>query len=148
MLCSLLCTVNMLCHIVFQTGGGPPGYFPPDDILDRVAALLGSTGVGLTVRFGGDAEPQIIGNGDESVGTTPIVPVYNKSPVLLNGSPLLVENPSTSMDCTSWCTEIPVTIGNDVPANGIEDELVMLGNISTPTIPKEKRSFRSNGKIC
>ncbi|CAG4916883.1 unnamed protein product [Colias eurytheme] len=33
------------------TGGGPPGYFPPDEILDRVAALLGSTGEGLTVRW-------------------------------------------------------------------------------------------------
>ncbi|CAG4918574.1 unnamed protein product [Colias eurytheme] len=43
-----------------KTGGGPPGYFPPDEILDRVAALLGSTGEGLTVRFGGDAEPQLI----------------------------------------------------------------------------------------
>ncbi|CAH2096148.1 unnamed protein product [Euphydryas editha] len=131
-----------------KTGGGPPGYFPPDDILDRVAALLGSTGEGLTVRFGGDAEPQIIGDGDKSVETAYIVPVDNNiSPMLLIDSPLPMKNPSTSMDYTSASTEYPVSMGNEVPANDIGDEFVMLGNVSTPIAPKEKRSFRPSGGI-
>ncbi|XP_021204376.2 uncharacterized protein LOC119628389 [Bombyx mori] len=39
-----------------KTGGGGPSYIPPDDVLDRVAALLGSTVDGFTVAYGGDAE--------------------------------------------------------------------------------------------
>ncbi|CAG4954605.1 unnamed protein product [Colias eurytheme] len=35
-----------------QTGGGIPEYIPPDDILDRVADLLGSTASGFVVPFG------------------------------------------------------------------------------------------------
>ncbi|XP_045498809.1 uncharacterized protein LOC123698388 isoform X1 [Colias croceus] len=122
-----------------KTGGGPPGYFPPDEILDRVAALLGSTGEGLTVRFGGDAEPQLIGDsdGDGSVGTAYIVPADH--PMLLIDTPLPVENPTPSMDYTS------VSMGNEVPANGIGDELVSLG---TPNIHSiEKRNFKTSGNI-
>ncbi|KAJ8727714.1 hypothetical protein PYW07_001833 [Mythimna separata] len=37
-----------------KTGGGKD-YFPPDEVLDKVASLLGSTCQGLTVEFGGDA---------------------------------------------------------------------------------------------
>ncbi|XP_059062478.1 uncharacterized protein LOC131855252 [Achroia grisella] len=44
-----------------QTGGGAPDYIPPDDILDRVASVLGSTVSGFTVPFGGDKED--IGDG-------------------------------------------------------------------------------------
>ncbi|XP_059062812.1 uncharacterized protein LOC131855553 [Achroia grisella] len=44
-----------------QTGGGAPDYIPPDDILDRVASVLGSTVSGFTVPFGGDKE--VIGDG-------------------------------------------------------------------------------------
>ncbi|CAH0730975.1 unnamed protein product, partial [Brenthis ino] len=40
-----------------KTGGGAPEYIPPDDILDHVSSLLGSTVNGFTVEFGGDAEP-------------------------------------------------------------------------------------------
>ncbi|CAG4981332.1 unnamed protein product [Colias eurytheme] len=122
-----------------KTGGGPPGYFPPDEILDRVAALLGSTGEGLTVRFGGDAEPQLIGDsdGDGSVGTAYIVPADH--PMLLIDTPLPVENPTPSMDYTS------VSMGNEVPANGIGDELVSLG---TPNIHSiEKRNFKTSGGV-
>ncbi|XP_045503786.1 uncharacterized protein LOC123703514 [Colias croceus] len=39
-----------------KTGGGPADYIPPDDILDRVSGLLGSTASGFTVPFGGDKE--------------------------------------------------------------------------------------------
>ncbi|CAG5016538.1 unnamed protein product [Parnassius apollo] len=41
---------------LFQTGGGLADYIPPDDILDRVTSLLGSTVSGFTVPFGGDKE--------------------------------------------------------------------------------------------
>lgn len=39
---------------MLQTGGGKD-YFPPDEVLDKVAALLGSTCQGFSVEFGGDA---------------------------------------------------------------------------------------------
>nr|XP_037873908.1 uncharacterized protein LOC119630037 isoform X1 [Bombyx mori] len=53
-----------------KTGGGGPSYIPPDDVLDRVAALLGTTVDGFTVAYGGDAElipcvGSINGSGDE-----------------------------------------------------------------------------------
>ncbi|KAL4710118.1 hypothetical protein ACJJTC_016520 [Scirpophaga incertulas] len=37
-----------------KTGGGKD-YFPPDEVLDTVTALLGNTCQGFTVEFGGDA---------------------------------------------------------------------------------------------
>lgn len=129
-------------------GGPPPGYFLPDDILDRVAVLLDSFGEGLTVRLGGDADPQNIGDGDRSVETSYIVPVDNSiSQMLLIDSPLLLKNPSTSMDYTSAATEYPVSMGNEVPGNGIGDEFVMMGKINTLIVPKEKRSFRTSGNV-
>lgn len=124
---------------MFQTGGGPPGYFPPDDVLDRVAALLGSTGEGLTERFGGDAEPQMIGDGDgDGSVETFIVPVDNSmSPMLLIDSPLPINNSYTA-----------VSMGSEVPVNSLGDELVTVqNNISTPVVPKEKRNFRASGNI-
>ncbi|CAH4034849.1 unnamed protein product [Pieris brassicae] len=39
-----------------KTGGGPADFIPPDDILDRVTGMLGSTASGFTVPFGGDRE--------------------------------------------------------------------------------------------
>ncbi|CAH2088547.1 unnamed protein product [Euphydryas editha] len=39
---------------LMKTGGGKD-YFPPDEILDKVASLLGSTCTGFSVEFGGDA---------------------------------------------------------------------------------------------
>lgn len=87
------------------------------------------------MRLGGDADPQIIGDGDRSVETSYIVPVDNSiSQMLLIDSPLPLKNPSTSMDYTSASTEYPVSMGNEVPANGIGDEFVMMGNINTPII--------------
>ncbi|XP_045445445.1 uncharacterized protein LOC123653496 [Melitaea cinxia] len=58
-----------------KTGGGGPDYIPPDEVLDKVATLLGNTVDGFTVEYGGDAElvPEptnwasanvIIGDGD------------------------------------------------------------------------------------
>lgn len=40
----------------FKTGGGGPDYIPPDEVLDKVATLLGNTVDGFTVEYGGDAE--------------------------------------------------------------------------------------------
>ncbi|CAB3230530.1 unnamed protein product [Arctia plantaginis] len=37
-----------------KTGGGND-YFPPDEVLDKVASLLGNTCTGFSVEFGGDA---------------------------------------------------------------------------------------------
>ncbi|XP_063826807.1 uncharacterized protein LOC135076250 [Ostrinia nubilalis] len=37
-----------------KTGGGAGDYVPPDEILDRVLSLLGSTASGFDVPFGGD----------------------------------------------------------------------------------------------
>ncbi|XP_060806095.1 uncharacterized protein LOC106138443 [Amyelois transitella] len=36
--------------------GGPGDYIPPDEILDRVTSLLGSTATGFEVPFGGDRD--------------------------------------------------------------------------------------------
>lgn len=41
-----------------QTGGGK-SYIPPDEVLDRVASILGATCNGLTAEFGGDANEAI-----------------------------------------------------------------------------------------
>ncbi|CAF4754899.1 unnamed protein product [Pieris macdunnoughi] len=41
---------------LIKTGGGPAEFIPPDDILDRVTGMLGSTASGFTVPFGGDRE--------------------------------------------------------------------------------------------
>ncbi|CAK1579790.1 unnamed protein product [Parnassius mnemosyne] len=58
-----------------KTGGGPADYIPPDDILDRVTSLLGSTVSGFTVPFGGDKEIAWFnvgggGDGDGEGGTS------------------------------------------------------------------------------
>ncbi|CAH2106031.1 unnamed protein product [Euphydryas editha] len=37
-----------------QTGGGKPDFIPPDEILEKVAGLMGSTCTGFEVPFGGD----------------------------------------------------------------------------------------------
>ncbi|CAB3228021.1 unnamed protein product [Arctia plantaginis] len=37
-----------------KTGGGND-YFPPDEVLAKVASLLGNTCTGFSVEFGGDA---------------------------------------------------------------------------------------------
>ncbi|XP_026483264.2 uncharacterized protein LOC113391496 isoform X2 [Vanessa tameamea] len=44
-------TMKSSCN---NTGGGKD-YFPPDEILDKVASLLGNTCQGFSVEFGGDA---------------------------------------------------------------------------------------------
>ncbi|XP_028031859.1 myb/SANT-like DNA-binding domain-containing protein 3 [Bombyx mandarina] len=43
-----------------KTGGGVAEYIPPDEILDRVGSLLGSTVSGFVVPFGGDREPEMV----------------------------------------------------------------------------------------
>ncbi|CAG5030481.1 unnamed protein product [Parnassius apollo] len=62
-----------MLNLIFllQTGGGPADYIPPDDILDRVTSLLGSTVIGFTVPFGGDKEMawfDVCGGADGIVG--------------------------------------------------------------------------------
>ncbi|XP_041975893.1 uncharacterized protein LOC121730771 isoform X2 [Aricia agestis] len=52
--------IRMNC---IQTGGGAGEYIPPDEILDRVTSLLGSTASGFEVPFGGDRD---IDSGDGS----------------------------------------------------------------------------------
>lgn len=37
-----------------QTGGGKPDFIPPDELLEKVTSLLGSTCTGFDVPFGGD----------------------------------------------------------------------------------------------
>lgn len=37
-----------------QTGGGKPDFIPPDELLEKVTSLLGSTLTGFDVPFGGD----------------------------------------------------------------------------------------------
>lgn len=37
-----------------QTGGGKADFIPPDEILDKVADMLGATCTGFMVPFGGD----------------------------------------------------------------------------------------------
>ncbi|CAG4958825.1 unnamed protein product [Colias eurytheme] len=44
-----------------KTGGGKD-YFPPDEVLDKVTSLLGSTCQGFSVEFGGDATIQTDSN--------------------------------------------------------------------------------------
>ncbi|XP_050676678.1 uncharacterized protein LOC126973454 [Leptidea sinapis] len=39
-----------------KTGSGPGDYIPPDDLLDRVAGLLGSTVSGFTVPYNGKVD--------------------------------------------------------------------------------------------
>lgn len=138
---------------MFQTGGGPPGYFPPDEILDRVATLLGSTGEGLIVMFGGDAEPQIIGNGDGggvggSEGVAFGVPDKNEgspNPILLLDSslPVVIESPqpkSVNLTSVTDATMITTPTCNEMSRNNIEDGLIKM---ATPIIPNNKRQFRT-----
>ncbi|CAG4981343.1 unnamed protein product [Colias eurytheme] len=74
-----------------QTGGGIPEYIPPDDILDRVADLLGSTASGFVVPFGGDKEKAVFvcagdGGGDDTgdgAGQARVLPVES-IPVLVD----------------------------------------------------------------
>ncbi|XP_028041556.1 uncharacterized protein LOC114251467 [Bombyx mandarina] len=37
-----------------KTGGGKPDFIPPDELLEKVTSLLGSTCTGFDVPFGGD----------------------------------------------------------------------------------------------
>ncbi|KAL4711324.1 hypothetical protein ACJJTC_019165 [Scirpophaga incertulas] len=43
-----------------KTGGGKPDFIPPDEALDKVASILGSTCDGYSVPFGGDAEIEVV----------------------------------------------------------------------------------------
>ncbi|XP_045504897.1 uncharacterized protein LOC123701455 [Colias croceus] len=78
-----------------KTGGGAPPYIPPDEILDRVASLLGSTVDGFTVEFGGDSE-QVVDYGDGDCSDGAIINEVEKELPLDNGDgqevPFLVVN--------------------------------------------------------
>lgn len=51
---------------MLQTGGGKD-FFPPDEVLDTVASLLGNTCNGFSVQFGGDASKVIGGESNTSI---------------------------------------------------------------------------------
>lgn len=58
----------------FQTGGGKPEYIPPDDALEKVASMLGSTCDGYSVEFGGDAEVEVTKNVELVEEPTIVIP--------------------------------------------------------------------------
>ncbi|XP_045781563.1 uncharacterized protein LOC123878432 [Maniola jurtina] len=58
-----------------KTGGGPADYIPSDDILDRVSGMLGSTGSGFTVPFGGDKETGVYTRGTMVMAETVVMAV-------------------------------------------------------------------------
>ncbi|KAJ8736302.1 hypothetical protein PYW08_006958 [Mythimna loreyi] len=49
-----------------KTGGGK-SYVPPDEVLDRVASMLGATCNGLPAEFGGDANEAIANEASEAI---------------------------------------------------------------------------------
>lgn len=57
-----------------QTGGGKPEYIPPDDALEKVASMLGSTCDGYSVEFGGDAEVEVTKNVELVKEPTIVIP--------------------------------------------------------------------------
>lgn len=86
-----------------QTGGGKPEFIPPDETLDKVASVLGSTCTGFDVPFGGDGvgrtsieilDFKIVNAADEEVTPTAeqlhsesaIVNIPDASPLPLNTS--------------------------------------------------------------
>lgn len=111
-----------------------------------MAALLGSTGEGLSVMFGGDAEPILFEGDSGSDGTVinlPILAGTSTTPVqnFQNPLPVLIENlPSTSTDYVIENIATPLPMGNEINGN----ETFKLGN--TPTL-NCKRNFKSNGNV-
>ncbi|CAG4984958.1 unnamed protein product [Colias eurytheme] len=103
-----------------QTGGGIPEYIPPDDILDRVADLLGSTASGFVVPFGGDKEEGVFvctgdgggggdgGSGGDGAGQARVLPVES-IPVLVDTG-IGTTMPVTVYDTNS--TSFPLSIVN------------------------------------
>ncbi|KAL4721005.1 hypothetical protein ACJJTC_016776 [Scirpophaga incertulas] len=68
-----------------KTGGGTPEYIPPDDILDTVSSLLGSTVEGFTVEFGGDAEMNVsISNDNPKVQLPDVDKLLPETPTVSN----------------------------------------------------------------
>ncbi|CAH1636179.1 unnamed protein product [Spodoptera littoralis] len=78
-----------------KTGGGK-SFIPPDDVLDRVASILGSTCNGLPAEFGGDADEAIASKAAEA-----IVEVFDFQPL-----PEIVQDSSV------------VVLGGDCGGNG------------------------------
>uniref|UniRef100_A0A2A4IVT0 Regulatory protein zeste n=1 Tax=Heliothis virescens TaxID=7102 RepID=A0A2A4IVT0_HELVI len=79
-----------------KSGGGPPVYFPPDEVLDRVSTMLSNSREGLNVSLGGDAvmsdcgdsSGEVVNDGGETDPKTATA-YYNENPGLEN-------EPSTS----------------------------------------------------
>ncbi|XP_045456751.1 uncharacterized protein LOC123666730 [Melitaea cinxia] len=70
-----------------KTGGGKPEYIPPDEALDKVAAILGSTCEGYSVPFGGDA---VVEDVEEMVQEAVVVDVpYIENTLPVIASPAL-----------------------------------------------------------
>lgn len=109
-----------------------------------MAALLRSTGEGLSVKFGGDAEPQSFGDSDTdgkifALDTSPV-------PMVLIDSPLPVDNPpSMSADCLSYNIVTTTPTGNKMPINDTGNGLFKPGN--TTTTFNNKRHFNSSGNL-
>ncbi|CAH2085597.1 unnamed protein product [Euphydryas editha] len=72
-----------------KTGGGKPDYIPPDEALDKVAAILGSTCEGYSVQFGGDA---VVEEVEEMVQEAVVVDV----PFDVENTPPVIVSPALS----------------------------------------------------
>ncbi|KAL4703697.1 hypothetical protein ACJJTC_005261 [Scirpophaga incertulas] len=78
-----------------KTGGGTPEYIPPDDILDTVSSLLGSTVEGFTVEFGGDAEMNVsISNDNPKVQLPDVDKLLPETPTVEESLIFIQEQPT------------------------------------------------------
>lgn len=109
-----------------------------------MAALLGTTGEGLLVKFGGDAEPQLFG--DDGTIVVPVMANTTPIPIIIDSPmPVTVEKPSTSTECTFDIATTPM--GNEFKCHqiiGDANGVLQPGN--TPTI-NYKRHFGSSGNV-
>ncbi|XP_034836322.1 uncharacterized protein [Maniola hyperantus] len=113
-----------------KTGGGPADYIPPDDILDRVSGMLGSTGSGFTVPFGGDKEIVVdIGGMSDDGGNS--------------GDGGIGNNATVSVELTKDVDFMPTSVNKDIEiivcggdgGSAITDCQV-LQNVVTPNKPQ------------
>ncbi|XP_045453756.1 uncharacterized protein LOC123663060 [Melitaea cinxia] len=97
-----------------KTGGGGPDYIPPDEVLDKVATLLGNRVDGFTFEYGGDAE---------------LVPEPTNCWVSANviiadgggsGSDFVLEPQIIKLDASfiSWCQVLQNDVLNDAEDSG------------------------------
>ncbi|XP_047511091.1 uncharacterized protein LOC125053659 isoform X1 [Pieris napi] len=120
-----------------KTGGGAPDYIPPDEILDHVSSLLGSTVNGFTVEFGGDAEPAEFWGDAESAEVISDTALHELNKVVgIEGCP--VEVPAFSIDSHST-----MSIPNDV----VMEPIVVVDNGGASTLahtPNKSKRFTFN----